>query len=123
MKELDPSAFTVELGRFYQRSKSNGTVSVTMKRMTERRLYKLSRVIKEVPKGGEAILDKEQMKDDDVEYPCLVRAQYKKDKISTIVTPSELDKFHNDYSNIIKAYMDSLKKKERTRKKAKTAAQ
>ncbi|KAI7858874.1 signal recognition particle, SRP9/SRP14 subunit [Circinella umbellata] len=122
MKELDPTAFTVELGRFYEKSRVNGTVSVTMKRMTERRLYKASRVKKEIPKGGEAILDKNRMKDDDIEYPCLVRATYKDKKISTIVAPNELDRFQNAYSTVIRAYMDSLKKKERTRKKAKTAA-
>ncbi|KAI9489160.1 signal recognition particle, SRP9/SRP14 subunit [Zychaea mexicana] len=121
MKDLDPIAFTVELGRFYEQSRVNGTVSVTMKRMTERRLLKASRVKKEIPKGGETILDKNSMKDDDIEFPCLVRATYKSSKISTIVPPNELEKFQNAYSTVIRAYMDSLKKKERTRKKAKTA--
>ena len=61
--------------------------------MTERRLFKASRVKKEIPKGGEAILDKNRMEDDDTEYPCLVRATYKDKKISTIVSYSLMIRF------------------------------
>lgn len=37
-----------------------------------------------MPKGGSAVVANPQA--DDVQYPCLVRAVYKKNKISTIVS-------------------------------------
>ncbi|KAI9310920.1 signal recognition particle, SRP9/SRP14 subunit [Dichotomocladium elegans] len=123
MKELDPVAFTVQLGRLYEQSRKSGTVSVTMKRMTERRVVMATKTKKETPKGGEAVLDKTR-NPEDVQYPCLVRATFKNTKLSTVVPVEDLDKFQNAYTTVIKAYMDSLKKKERTRKpkKQKTAA-
>ncbi|KAI8886250.1 signal recognition particle, SRP9/SRP14 subunit, partial [Backusella circina FSU 941] len=114
MKELDPLAFTVELGQFYEKSKTAGTVSVTMKRMTTARLIKAEKVNKEMPKGGKAVI--ENKGSDDVKYPCIVRATFKKAKISTIVAPDDFDKFQNAYSTIIRAYMDTLKKKDRSKK-------
>ncbi|KAI9364291.1 signal recognition particle, SRP9/SRP14 subunit [Pilaira anomala] len=114
MKDLDILAFTVELGQFYEKSKTAGTVAVTMKRMTGPRLVMVSKVKKALPKGGEAVVS--APKKDDVQYPCLVRAVYKKQKISTIVAPEDFDRFQNAYSTIIRAYMDSLKKKDRSKK-------
>lgn len=114
MKDLDPLAFTVELGQFYEKSKTAGTVSVTMKRMTAPRLVKASKVKKAMPKGGDAVV--ENATESDVQYPCLVRAVYKKNKISTIIAPDDFDRFQNAYSTIIRAYMDSLKKKDRSKK-------
>ncbi|SAM07843.1 hypothetical protein [Absidia glauca] len=111
MKDVDPVAFTVELGRLYELSKTSGNVSVTMKRMTRHRLLKLQKVKKCLPKGGDAVvqggLD---------EYPTLVRATYKDTKISTIVSPDEFNKFQTSYGTVIRAYMDTLKKKERSKK-------
>ncbi|KAG1087241.1 hypothetical protein G6F42_020680 [Rhizopus arrhizus] len=114
MKELDPLAFTVELGQFYEKSKTAGNVSVTMKRMTANRLIKTSKVKKEMPKGGSAVVANAEA--EDVQYPCLVRAVYKKNKISTIIAPDDFDRFQNAYSTIIRAYMDTLKKKDRSKK-------
>lgn len=51
--------------------------------MTATRLVMASKVKKVMPKGGELVV--ENPKRDDVQYPCLVRAVYKKHKISTIV--------------------------------------
>ncbi|KAI8644611.1 signal recognition particle, SRP9/SRP14 subunit [Parasitella parasitica] len=119
MKDLDPLAFTVELGQFYEKSKTAGTVSVTIKRMTAAKLIKASKIKKEMPKGGSAVVANTE--NDTVEYPCLVRAVYKKNKISTIIAPDDFDKFQNAYSTIIRAYMDSLKKKDRSKKLKKVA--
>ncbi|KAI8334475.1 signal recognition particle, SRP9/SRP14 subunit [Blakeslea trispora] len=112
MKDLDPLTFTVELGQFYEKSKTAGTVAVTMKRMTETRLLKASKVKKEMPKGGAAVIENK----DETQYPCLVRAVYRKNKISTIIAPEDFDRFQNAYSTIIRAYMDTLKKKDRSKK-------
>ncbi|KAI8092248.1 signal recognition particle, SRP9/SRP14 subunit [Gilbertella persicaria] len=115
MKDLDLLAFTVELGQLYEKSKTAGTVSVTMKRMTGKRLIKASKVKKEMPKGGAAVVNSTEEKDA-IEYPCLVRAVYKKNKISTIIAPEDFDRFQNAYGTIIRAYMDTLKKKDRSKK-------
>ncbi|KAG2233906.1 signal recognition particle, SRP9/SRP14 subunit [Thamnidium elegans] len=126
MKDLDVLAFTVELGEFYEKSKTAGTVSVTMKRMTAPRLVMTSKVKKVMPKGGELVVENPTR--DDVKYPCLVRAVYRKQKISTIVqynfilvSPDDFDRFQNAYSTIIRAYMDSLKKKDRSKKAKKVS--
>ncbi|KAI8365807.1 signal recognition particle, SRP9/SRP14 subunit [Choanephora cucurbitarum] len=116
MKDLDPLTFTVELGQFYEKSKTAGTVRVTIKRMTEARLIKTSKVRKEMPKGGAAVFENEKK-----EYPCLIRAVYKNNKISTIVAPEDFGRFQNAYSTIIRAYMDTLKKKDRSKKVKKTS--
>ncbi|KAI8973566.1 signal recognition particle, SRP9/SRP14 subunit [Mycotypha africana] len=121
MKEVDPITFTVELGHLYEKSLTSGTVSVTMKRMTVDRLIKASKVKKEMPKGGQEVVDNKDKKDT-IQYPCIVRAVYKKVKISTIVAPADFDRFQNAYSTVIRAYMDTLKKKERAKKVKKPTA-
>ncbi|KAI9273755.1 hypothetical protein BY458DRAFT_155134 [Sporodiniella umbellata] len=83
-----------------------------MKRMTAARLLKASKVKKEMPKGGDAVIQGKE----DVQYPCLVRASYKNKKISTIVAPKDSARFQNAYSTVIRAYMDTLKKKDRSKK-------
>ncbi|KAG1170686.1 hypothetical protein G6F70_007548 [Rhizopus microsporus] len=114
MKELDPLTFTVELGQFYEKAKTAGNVSVTMKRMTAKRLIRASKVKKEMPKGGDAVVNNSN--NSDVQYPCLVRAVYKNQKISTIVAPEDFQKFQNAYGTVLRAYMDTLKKKDRSKK-------
>ncbi|KAI7901889.1 signal recognition particle, SRP9/SRP14 subunit [Cokeromyces recurvatus] len=114
MKELDPLTFTVELGQFYEKSKTSGNVYVTMKRMTEEKLIKVAKMKKEIPRGGDAVIGNLDI--DNVQYPCLVRATYKKNKISTIIAPDDFNRFQNAYSTIIRAYMDTLKKRDRSKK-------
>ncbi|KAI8343303.1 signal recognition particle, SRP9/SRP14 subunit [Chlamydoabsidia padenii] len=111
MKDVDPVAFTVELGKLYELSKTSGNVSVTMKRMTSHRLKLSQKVKKTLPKGGDLVIEG---KSD--EYPTLVRATYKDTKISTIVSPDDFNKFQASYGTVIRAYMDTLKKKERNKK-------
>lgn len=55
---------------------------LTLYIVTEKRLLKASKVKKAMPKGGDAVVNN---KSDDVQYPCIVRAVYRKNKISTIV--------------------------------------
>jgi signal recognition particle subunit SRP14 len=52
--------------------------------VTATRLVKASKVKKEMPKGGSAVIANSEK--DNVNYPCLVRAVFKKHKISTIVS-------------------------------------
>ncbi|KAG2189236.1 hypothetical protein INT44_004378 [Umbelopsis vinacea] len=113
MKELDPIPFTVELGQFYQRAKTSGTVNVTMKRLTREPSQGQRKRKLEDTTMAEAT---ETTADDDKEYVCLIRATFKNENISTRVNGSEYEKFQQAYSNIIKAYMDALKKKDRKAK-------
>ncbi|KAI8086136.1 signal recognition particle, SRP9/SRP14 subunit [Halteromyces radiatus] len=114
MKEVDPIAFTVELGKLYELSKKSGNVSVTMKRMNVHRLKHLVRDKKTMPKGGDLVVEGQSK-----EYPTLVRATYKNTKLSTLVSPDDFNKFQTSYATVIRAYMDTLKKKDRSKKNKK----
>ncbi|CAO3587477.1 unnamed protein product [Absidia cylindrospora] len=119
MKDIDPTTFTVELGKLYELSKVSGNVSVTMKRSNERTTIETGVQDEEDhAKGWRSCC---QWKID--EYPTLIRATYKDTKISTIVSPNEFNKFQSTYATVIRAYMDTLKKKERTKKTKKQKTQ
>ncbi|RUS33248.1 signal recognition particle 14-like protein [Jimgerdemannia flammicorona] len=114
MTLLDNDAFLTQLTRCFEKSKANGTVYITMKRQPEKPPKKDAKkdANKDVPMADA------KDDDDDREHPCLVRAVYKKTKISALVHASNTDRFQFNYGNIVKVHMDSLKKKDR---KAKTA--
>ncbi|KAJ2335423.1 hypothetical protein GGI00_001368 [Coemansia sp. RSA 2681] len=57
---------------------------------------------------------------DEAEYATLVRAVTEKRKISTLVAPVDLDEFLARYHGILVNGVDSIKKKERLRKKKAT---
>ncbi|CAO3597414.1 unnamed protein product [Absidia cylindrospora] len=88
-----------------------------MKRMNARRLALAQKVKKTLPKGGELVVEGKSDR-----YPTIVRATYKDTKISTIVTPDDFNKFQSSYGTVIRAYMDTLKKKERSKKVKKPKA-
>ncbi|EXX63260.1 uncharacterized protein OCT59_013417 [Rhizophagus irregularis] len=90
-----------------------------MKRYTWESL-KTKKERKETEKSNASDKQEELQKEvDDKEYSCLVRAVYGNFKISTLVSPSDTDKFITGYSNILKVHMDSMKKKERKKEKLK----
>jgi signal recognition particle subunit SRP14 len=102
MVKLENDQFLNELNRMFERSKSKGSVSLSMKRtnMKSRR----SKQMKET----EADVSAE-------EYVCLVRASDGKKKASTAVHAKDYFKFQGSYSTILKAHMDGLKKKEKVK--------
>uniref|UniRef100_A0AAZ3SD21 Signal recognition particle 14 kDa protein n=1 Tax=Oncorhynchus tshawytscha TaxID=74940 RepID=A0AAZ3SD21_ONCTS len=53
---------------------------------------------------------------------CLLRASDGKKKISTVVSTKEVIKFQMAYSNLLRAHMDGLKKKDKKSKSKKTKA-
>ncbi|XP_029531169.1 signal recognition particle 14 kDa protein-like isoform X2 [Oncorhynchus nerka] len=53
---------------------------------------------------------------------CLLRASDGKKKISTVVSTKEVIKFQMAYSNLLRAHMDGLKKKDKKSKSKKTNA-
>lgn len=95
--------FLAFLNTLFEKSKESGTVYLTMKRYSHP-------VVKAAKKNNETL-------DDDLEYPCIVRVACGKKKASTLVQPADLEEFNADYSNIARLHMDSLKKKDRKKKK------
>uniref|UniRef100_A0A8C6X259 Signal recognition particle 14 kDa protein n=1 Tax=Naja naja TaxID=35670 RepID=A0A8C6X259_NAJNA len=57
-----------------------------------------------------------------VDNKCLLRATDGKKKISTVVSSREVNKFQMAYSNLIRANMDGLKKKDKKSKNKKSKA-
>ena len=103
---LENEQFLTELTKFYQRAKTSGTVSVTMKRYD----------------GRTKPLSKDQKKNQPIppepqEYKCIMRASMGSKKISSVVHAKDINKFQLAYSNLIRGNIE-LKKKE---KKAHTA--
>lgn len=94
--EADP--FLNELTKLFQRTKKGGTVFVTMKRTNMK------------PRKGKKDYSA-------LEYLCLIRATDGKRKISTTLPGKDCGKFQSSYSTILKAHMDSLKKREKTKAK------
>nr|CAD7588726.1 unnamed protein product [Timema genevievae] len=53
------------------------------------------------------------------EFACLMRASAKNKKISTVIHPKDVNKFHQAYCNLLKGNLDGLKKLKKTKTKAK----
>ncbi|KAG0565221.1 hypothetical protein KC19_8G174700 [Ceratodon purpureus] len=104
--ELDP--FLNELTKLYENTKKSGTVWVTLKRSTLQR-QKKRKTIEETPAKVP----------EPSEFRCLVRATDGKKKISCSLTAKDHLRFQTSYGTVLKAHMDSLKKKEKKDKKEK----
>ncbi|KAI8805823.1 signal recognition particle, SRP9/SRP14 subunit [Cladochytrium replicatum] len=113
MKELDNDAFLVALGKQFEKTKSKGTVYLTMKRFAFEKKQQLKKELGNQP-------TEDELSNPDFDYPCLIRAVCGNEKLSTKVRPENTDKFLEKYAIITRVHMDSLKKKEKT-KKAKKA--
>jgi len=104
--ELDP--FLNELTKLYEQTKKSGTVWVTLKRSTLQRQKKRktnAETSAPVPEPSE--------------FRCLVRATDGKKKISCSLTAKDHQRFQTSYATVLKAHMDSLKRKEKKDKKEK----
>ncbi|TRY96265.1 hypothetical protein DNTS_013760 [Danionella cerebrum] len=91
---LENDAFLTELTRLFQKCRSNGSILITLKKYDGR--------TKPVPRKGYS----ESF--EPVDNKCLLRASGGKRKISTVA-----------YSNLLRAHMDGLKKKDKKSKKTK----
>jgi len=114
---LENDNFLMELTKLFQqqRVKNSGSLSLTMKRYDGRikpkakltkkqRLEQKNSTTKTNPSNTPTTHDS-------VEYKCLVRAVYGSKKLSTIVSAKDINRFQLAYSNLLKANMDTLKKK------------
>ncbi|GBF94156.1 signal recognition particle 14 kDa [Raphidocelis subcapitata] len=95
---LEPDPFLNELNKLFERNKGKGTVFITMKRSSLK------------PRNGKA-------KVAPADHRCLIRATDGDRKISTTLSPAQHAKFQASYALILRAHMDSLKKREKVKVK------
>uniref|UniRef100_A0A7S2G1U2 Signal recognition particle 14 kDa protein n=1 Tax=Octactis speculum TaxID=3111310 RepID=A0A7S2G1U2_9STRA len=90
MVVVDQDTFLTQLTKMYEESRDQGTVSITLKRVS----------VKGTPEDPNR---------------CMVRARCssKKTQISTMVAARDSRRFQEMMSNIMKVHMDSLKRKQR----------
>lgn len=100
--------FLTELTRLFQKCRTSGSVVLTLKKYDGR--------TKPVPRKGHS----ESFEPAD--NKCLLRASDGKRKISTVVSTKEVIKFQMAYSNLLRAHIDGLKKKDKKSKGKKTKA-
>ncbi|XP_006632517.1 signal recognition particle 14 kDa protein [Lepisosteus oculatus] len=105
---LENDSFLTELTRLFQKCRTSGSVYITLKKYDGR--------TKPVPRKG----NPENF--EPVDNKCLIRATDGKKKISTVVSTKEVIKFQMAYSNLLRAHMDGLKKKDKKSKSKKTKA-
>ncbi|XP_078262357.1 signal recognition particle 14 kDa protein isoform X1 [Rhinoraja longicauda] len=105
---LESDSFLTELTRLFQKCRSSGSIYLTMKKYDGR--------TKPVPRKGNP--DNFEPADN----KCLLRATDGKKKISTVISSKEVNKFQMAYSNLLRAHMDGLKKKDKKNKSKKTKA-
>ncbi|XP_073921754.1 signal recognition particle 14 kDa protein [Castor canadensis] len=106
---LESEQFLTELTRLFQKCRLSGSVYITLKKYDGR--------TKPIPRKGSV----EGL--EPAENKCLLRATDGKKKISTVVSSKEVNKFQMAYSNLLRANMDGLKKRDKKNKnkKIKTA--
>ena len=113
---LDSDHFLLELTKLFQqqRLKNAGSLSLTMKRYDGRtkpqtKLTKKQRL--EQKSSGASPPSTPATTADTIEYKCLVRASFGSKKLSTLVSAKDINRFQLAYANLLKANMDTLKKK------------
>ncbi|KAH0620586.1 hypothetical protein JD844_021213 [Phrynosoma platyrhinos] len=105
---LESEQFLTELTRLFQKCRTTGSVYITLKKYDGR--------TRPIPRKGHI----EGF--EPVDNKCLLRATDGKKKISTVVSSKEVNKFQMAYSNLLRANMDGLKKKDKKSKSKKSKA-
>ncbi len=99
MGVVEPDRFLTEVNKMFEKSKSKGSVWITMKRSD----------LPSKPCKGK------RPAGDPASYKCLVRASDGKKKVSTSVAGQQQSRFQQSLMLIIKAHTDALKKREKSR--------
>ncbi|XP_072342242.1 signal recognition particle 14 kDa protein [Scyliorhinus torazame] len=105
---LESDSFLTELTRLFQKCRNSGSIYLTMKKYDGR--------TKPVPRKGNPDTF------DPADNKCLLRATDGKKKISFQISSKEVNRFQMAYSNLLRAHMDGLKKKDKKSKSKKTKA-
>ncbi|XP_075148748.1 signal recognition particle 14 [Haematobia irritans] len=104
---LDNSSFIIRLEKLASSAKTNSSFTVTFKRFNGHDRPK--------PREGNPALPEPE------EYMCLMRAQSKSKKISTVVKHEDVPKMMTMYAQFMKSNMDGLKRVKKVKSKAKAA--
>ncbi|KAM9075454.1 signal recognition particle 14 kDa protein-like [Megaptera novaeangliae] len=104
---LESEQFLTELTSLFQKCRLSGSVSITLKKYDGR--------AKPIPRKGSV----EGFEPSDSK--CLLRATDGK-KISAVVSSKEVNKFQMAYSNLLRANMDGLEKRDKKSKRKKSKA-
>nr|CAH8819382.1 unnamed protein product [Trichobilharzia regenti] len=107
---LDNDTFLTSLHKFFNQSKSSGSLYITMKRYDGR--------VKPIPKRSQKAKDAHVAS----ENSCLIRATLGNQKISTVVHQKDMNRFNQAYSNLLKANIDGLKKRDKRVKAANSSS-
>ncbi|KAI8425176.1 hypothetical protein MSG28_007002 [Choristoneura fumiferana] len=100
---LGNDEFLTELTKLFQKARTSGSITMTMKRYDGR--------TKPEPRDGTPVVK-------NPEYKCLIRAQSSNKKISTVIEQREVEKFSTAYSNLLKTSVNGLKRLKKPKKKA-----
>ena len=121
VKKLKSEDFLSELAKFYSQSKEKYSVYLTIKRLYEEK-YKYKR---NDAKRKLRLTDRLEQDKNGKSFNVLVRAKLRKQRIHTIITPDELNRFHKNLTNVlimnfIKEEKKKKDKKEPIKKMSKT---
>ena len=112
VKKLKSEDFLSELAKFYSASKEKYSVYLTIKRLyEEKQKYK-----KNSAKRKLRIKDRLEQDKENKVFNILVRAKLRKQRIHTIITPDELNRFHKNLTNVL---IMNFIKEERVKKEKK----
>ena len=112
VKKLKSEDFLSELAKFYTASKEKNAVYLTMKR-----LYEEKQKYKNNPsKRRLRIKDRLEQDKENKLFNVLVRAKLKKQRIHTIITPDELERFHKNLTNVLIMHFITEERKKKVKK-------
>ena len=112
VKKLKSEDFLSELAKFYSASKEKYSVYLTIKRLyEEKQKYKNNPAKRKL-----RIKDRLEQDKENKAFNILVRAKLRKQRIHTIITPDELNRFHKNLTNVL---IMNFIKEERVKKEKK----
>ena len=131
---VEPDKFLTELNKLFERTKDKGTVFLTMKRSKSIDIvhhiitsHVVTLTISHHSRSSSPLFrtttatqkpKRSKVEPTADDYKCLVRATDGKRKVSTVLAGKDLGRFQDSYQTILKAHMDSLKKRDRRQKKS-----
>ena len=112
VKKLKSEDFLSELAKFYTASKEKNAVYLTMKRLyEEKQKYKNNPAQRRL-----RIKDRLEQDKENKLFNVLVRAKLKKQRIHTIITPDELERFHKNLTNVLIMHFITEERKKKVKK-------
>ncbi|KAJ2661264.1 hypothetical protein IW148_003417 [Coemansia sp. RSA 1199] len=116
---LNNDEFLAALAELFVATRENGSVTVTVKRYDYEGVKQERQKKRAKTASNEEVMQLivDRLSLDDAEYATLVRANTEKRKLSTLVAPSSLDVFLARYHGLLMVNAESIKKKDRLKKK------